>query len=173
MIDFKMPVLDFIRGERVLSALREGALNCCPGLLLLRDIHEPRADAAAFVGEFFAMLNDCFKSDEDLMLGASLYLEHGYGISPEVLKAAEAKAVRDGILPKGGYMTVREEIKEMGRQEGQRNKEKEVILNMLQEKLDASLIAKVTGLPEAEIVKFKNGGSKSAPPAGDQNGRAE
>ncbi len=35
MIDFKMLVLDFIRGERVLAALREGALNCCPGLLLL------------------------------------------------------------------------------------------------------------------------------------------
>ncbi len=173
MIDFKMLVLDFIRGERVLSALREGALNCCPGLLLLRDIHEPRADDAAFVDRFFASLNDCFKSDEDLMLGASLYLEHGYGISLAVLKAAEERAVRDGILPKGGYMNVREEIavrnRQEGRQEGRQEERRAVILNMLQKNLEIPFISEVTGLPEAEIIKFKNGEIKSPAPAGDQS----
>ena len=71
-------------------------------------------------------------------------------------------------------MTIREEIEERGIQKGRQNKEKEVILNMLQEKLDAALIAKVTGLPEAEIIKFKNGEIKnSQPKAGIQNGKAE
>ncbi len=96
----------------------------------------------------------------------------------EAWAEAEREAVRRGLLPKGGYMTIREEIEERGIQKGIRrgrqNKEKEVILNMLQEKLDAALIAKVTGLPEAEIIKFKNGEIKnSQPKAGIQNGKAE
>ena len=74
-------------------------------------------------------------------------------------------------------MNIREYIKEEGRQD----REKEVILNMLKEKFDISAISKAIGLPEAEIVKFKNGEFKSAPPASDQsqakasdqNGRAE
>ena len=43
-----------------------------------------------------------------------------------------------------------------GRQEGRQAREREVIFNMLQEKLDASLIAKVTGLPEKEVRRLKN-----------------
>ncbi len=70
-------------------------------------------------------------------------------------------------------MNIREYLKEEGRHEGRHEERQAVILKMLQEKLNASLIAKVTGLPEAEIIKFKNGGIKSAPPAVDQNGQAE
>ena len=78
-------------------------------------------------------------------------------------------------------MNVREEIAVRSRQEGRQEGHKEVALNMLKEKLDASLIAKVTGLPEAEIVKFKNGeikspasaGAQSHPKADNQNGKAE
>ena len=70
-------------------------------------------------------------------------------------------------------MNIREYIKEEGLQEGlqkgmragmQKGMQKgiqkghkEVALNMIQEDLDASLIAKVTGLPEREIRKLKNG----------------
>ena len=60
-----------------------------------------------------------------------------------------------------------------GLQKGRQEERREVIFNMLQEKLDASLIAKVTGLPEAEIIKFKNGKLKSHPKANAQNGKAE
>ena len=42
-------------------------------------------------------------------------------------------------------------------QQGRREKEQAVILNMLKEKADIAFISKVTGLPEQEIKKFKNG----------------
>ena len=44
-----------------------------------------------------------------------------------------------------------------GRQEGLQAGRQTVILNMLKEKLDLSVISKVTGLSEAEIKKLKNG----------------
>ena len=91
----------------------------------------------------------------------------------EAWAEAEREAVRRGLLEKGGYMTIQEEIKERGRQEGRQEGRlkgrqegrQEVILNMLQKELDASFISEVTGLPKAEIIKFKNGGIK--------NGKAE
>ena len=85
------------------------------------------------------------------MLNVVDYLFVGYKMKSEVWAEAEREAVRRGLLEKGGYMTIREEIA-AHRQEGRQARDREVILNMLQEKLDASLIAKVTGLPEAEII---------------------
>ena len=43
-----------------------------------------------------------------------------------------------------------------GRLEGRQERDKEVVLNMLQKKLDISVIAEITGLSEAEIKKLKN-----------------
>ena len=62
-------------------------------------------------------------------------------------------------------MDIQEEIKQrgvlegrkQGMQQGREEERRQVILNMLQNKLDISLITKVTGLPEAEIIKLKNG----------------
>ena len=62
-------------------------------------------------------------------------------------------------------MTIQEEIEERGRLKGRQEERQEVILNMLQKKLDAGLISEVTGMPKAEIIKFKNGELK--------NGKAE
>ena len=74
-------------------------------------------------------------------------------------------AYRTGFLTKGGIMNIREFIREKGRWEGWQEGEKEgrqderqqVILNMLKEKIDTSVISKVTGLSEKEIKKLKNG----------------
>ena len=44
-----------------------------------------------------------------------------------------------------------------GEQKGRQEKERQVIINMLQNKMDTSVICKATGLSEAEIKKFKNG----------------
>ncbi len=60
-----------------------------------------------------------------------------------------------------------------GRQEGRQEERRAVIFNMLQEKFDISAISRATGLPETEIIKFKNGKLKSQPKAGAQNGKAE
>ena len=77
----------------------------------------------------------------------------------------EGLLIREGILTRGGVMGIRELIKEQGRWEGRQEGIKEgiqkgqnqVILNMLQEKMDISFIAKVTGLSEKAIKKLKNG----------------
>ena len=83
-------------------------------------------------------------------------------------KKAEAWLIEQGFLTEGGVMNIREQMKEQmkeqiseqirenahweGRQEGLQ----EVILNMLKEKIDTSVISKVTGLSEKEIKKLQN-----------------
>ena len=60
-------------------------------------------------------------------------------------------------------MDIREDIKlegikegiKKGRQEGRRNRETEVVLNMLKNKIDISVISKVTGLSKEEIEKLR------------------
>ena len=130
---------------------------------------------------------------DDLALNVGSYFWSSIpGMTKELWEKLERDAVRRGIFSKGGFMNVREYMKEEARgevreeirrevreevrgevrgevrQEGRQEERQAVILNMLKEKLDASLIAKVTGLPEAEIIKFKNGEVKSS-----QNGQAE
>ena len=51
----------------------------------------------------------------------------------------------------------RQEGLQEGIQEGIHKGRQAVILNMLKEKLDLSVISKVTGLSEEEIKKLKNG----------------
>ena len=64
-----------------------------------------------------------------------------------------------------GRQEGRQEGLEKGLEKGRHEERQEVILNMLQAKTDVSFISKVTGLPKAEIIKFKNGKFK--------NGKAE
>ena len=47
--------------------------------------------------------------------------------------------------------------KEEGLQQGRQEERQQVVLNMLKKKADISFISEVTGLPEKEIKKFKNG----------------
>ena len=99
------------------------------------------------------------------------------GLSRQVWETAERVAVKKGLLAKGGYMNIKERFKEEGRLEGiqkgrlegiQKGIQKgrlegiqkgrlEVVRNMLDNKMDTSLIAKITGLPKKEIQKLKNG----------------
>ena len=51
-----------------------------------------------------------------------------------------------------GVLKGRQEGMQLGRQEERR----QVICNMLREKADISFISKVTGSPEAEIIKLKS-----------------
>ena len=51
----------------------------------------------------------------------------------------------------------REEGREEGRQKGRQERDKEVVLNMLKEKMDLAFICKVMGLSEKEVRNFKNG----------------
>ena len=65
----------------------------------------------------------------------------------EPLKEEREKGLRDG-LQKG----LRD-----GLQKGRKEERREVVFNMLQAKTDVSFISKVTGMPEREIRRLKNG----------------
>ena len=105
------------------------------------------------------------RQKKDLFAGLSNYLNKARGISFELLKKVEEKAIKEGILKKGGYMNFTEEIKKEAKQEGWQKGQKEgiqkgiqkVVLKMLQEKADISFVSKMTGLSEKEIKKLKNG----------------
>ena len=86
------------------------------------------------------------------------YLNDNTDLSLKVWKKAEKLLIEKGILKQGGLMQdVIETIEEKGRWKGRKEGRQEVILNMLKEKADISFISKVTGLPEKEIKKLKNG----------------
>ena len=94
----------------------------------------------------------------------SNYLNKARGISFELLKKVEKRAIKKGILKKGRYMNFTEEIKkeakqegwQKGQKEGWQKSQKEVILKMLQKKTDIAFISEVTGFSEKEIKKLKN-----------------
>ena len=50
-----------------------------------------------------------------------------------------------------------ERIREEGMQKGLQKGRQEVVLNLLKKDADISFISEVTGLPEKEIKKLKNG----------------
>ena len=94
------------------------------------------------------------------------YLRDNTKLDSKTWEQAEKLLIEAGVLKKGGLMQdVREIIKEKGRWEGERKgrkegrkeRDKEVVLNMLKEKINVSVISKVTGLAEKEIKKLKNG----------------
>ncbi len=84
-----------------------------------------------------------------------------FWLSFELWDKLEKEAIEKALLKKGGYMDIKEEIRLEGRwegrQEGRQEGREEVIRNMLREKVDLAVIAKVTGLPVREIKKLKNG----------------
>ena len=89
-------------------------------------------------------------------------MEHlkAMGLSSRLWKKLEREAVKKGLLTKGGYMGIREEIRTEARQEGWQKGlqagRQEVILNMLRKNTDISFISEVTELSEKEIKKLKN-----------------
>ena len=109
------------------------------------------------------------REKKDLTVGLFDYLHKAGKISFNLLKKVETEAVKKGILKKGGYMNFTEEIKKEaklegwqkgqkeGWQKGRQEEKRQVILKMLQKKSDISFISEVTGLPEREIKKLKNG----------------
>ena len=98
-----------------------------------------------------------------LILGMIRYLFQGgiKGVDKTLLEEFEKRGCIKGIIPEGGFMGPIELLKEEGRQEGlqkgRQEGQRELILKMLKEELDISLVSKVTGLSEEEIRKLKNG----------------
>ena len=76
-----------------------------------------------------------------------------------ILEEARADARQEGIQQglQQGIQQGRQQGIQQGLQQGIQQGRQQVILNMLKNKLDISIISEVTGLPEKEIKKLKNG----------------
>ena len=111
-----------------------------------------------FLFDFKDLLEDLEgERRKDTILQIYEYLEDNTGLEEKAWKKAEAWLIEQGFLTEGGVMNIREHIRENARWEGRQEEKQQVILNMLKEKIDTSVISKVTGLSEKEIKKIKNG----------------
>ena len=180
MLDFKLRLLDVHALESKLLESKEfkkskAILNIFRRIWSLKE-KMTEGKLVKVLSEFGSFT----KKDESLILSIAGYFG-SFGMTRKLWNKVEKRALKEGILKKGGFMDVRANIKEEGllegmkkglregrqegrqegrkegHQEGRQEGRQEVILNMLKEKADISFISKVTGLPEKEIKKLKNG----------------
>ncbi len=169
-LNFQVKILD-IHDKKVAQAIRSKAFKSRGFLSLLKRAWDLKADEKE-LKKLIRLFDNCKGKDLGLVIGNYVW-KVVPNMTKELWQRIEQQAVKWGIFPKGGYMNIREYIKEEGRlegrqkylqegmlagmQKGKQEKERQVIANMLKNKLGIPVICKVTGLSEAEIKKFKNG----------------
>ena len=160
-------------------------LKALPIWFILQNVHDiGRRDVA----EFFRLCGDLSERDRRFLgpRGLAYLMRHNPRWTAEALAEIERKTIKK----KGGIMTVsyyQEDLnkarqkgmqagmqkgrqegiqtgmqkgRQKGRQEGRQERDRELVSSMLQEDLDASLIAKVTGLSAKKIRRLKNGAAE-------------
>ncbi len=184
VLDYGMRVLD-THDPQVEKAIGDRDFKSRGFLSALKGVWSLKAEERG-LKEAVSLFDNWTGDREDLALSVGDYFWSSVpGMTKELWEKLEREAVSKGIFSKGGYMNIREYIKEEGRQEGRqegiqkgiqkgiqagiqegiqkgiqegkRNREREVILNMLRNNLDMPLICKVTGLSEEEIKKIQSG----------------
>ena len=160
MLDCGIRVLD-IRDLKIKRAIQNKNFKSRGFLNMLKEVWFLKPDAEQ-LKKALILFKNWHGDREDLTLAVGNYLRATVsGMNEKLLRELDQFAVEKGVFPKGGYMTDRELIKEEGRREGmQQGRQQElqaVVCNMLREKADMNFISKVTGLPEAEIIKLKAG----------------
>ena len=160
---------------KVQKALKDPNIQSRGALALLSKIWFLKKSVPELL-EFVSAFSGFSGKREDLILSAVDYLKSAGGVSVELWKKVEQLAIERSLLKRGGYMDIREEIKEVGiqegmqkglregmqkgrqegRQEGLQAGMQQVALNMLQSKFKFSVISEMTGLSEQEIKKLKN-----------------
>ena len=158
MLNYRLRLLD-THDPKVEKVLKNKNFKSRGFLNTLKKIWFLKADEA-LLGEAISLFDNWSGDRDDLMLNLGNYLWAAIpGMTKELWEAMERKAIKKGLFSRGGYMNIREYIKEEGVQEGiQKGRQEErqqVALNMLQEKTEIPFIAKVTGLSEEEIKKLK------------------
>ena len=130
------------------------------------------------LSEVLSLFNNWSGDRGDLLLSVGDYLWSVVpGMNKQLWGRLENRAVKEGIFNKGGYMDIKEHIKEEGRQEGWQKGRQEgwqkgrqegwqkgrqegqqaLILKLLDSGFDMQAICKGTGLSEEELKKIKNG----------------
>ena len=176
VLDYGMRVLD-THDPQAEKAIGDKSFKSRGFLSALKEVWSLKAEKKR-LKETVSLFDNWPGDKEDLALSLGDYLWSAVpGMTKELWEELEREAVSKGIFSKGGYMNIREYIKEEGRQEGiqkgmQEGRQKgrqegiqkgmqegrqQVVLNMLQKRLDTSLISEVTGLSEEEIKKLQNG----------------
>ena len=162
MLNFNMRVIN-TKDPKVRRFFKSKGSECWGFIRLLDEIWDIKNPDTEKVREiikdyFGELLKKATKRESrEVTLRVIKYLQSAGGLRKEVWKKAEEQLKMEGILKEGGYMNMLDHIKEEGRWKGRQERDQEVILNMLKEKADISFISKVTGLPEKEIKKLKNG----------------
>ena len=164
MLNYELRVLD-THEERVKKAIRDKGFKSRGFLNALQKVRTLKAEETC-LNEAVALFDNWPGDKDDLALSVGDYLWATVpGMTKDLWERVERTAVGKGIFSKGGYMNVKEYIREEARQEGlqqglqtgRRQERQQVVLNMLKEKIDIPSICKVTGLSEEEIKKLKNG----------------
>ena len=167
MLNYEVRLLD-THDSKIQNVLKDKNFKSRGFLNALKEIWSLKAEEDV-LNEAVSLFDNWTGDKGDLLLSLGDYFWASIpGMTEELWKKVESEAVKKGIFSKGGYMNIREHIKEEGRQEGRQEGiqkgqqegiqkgQKQVILNMLKEKADIAFISKVTGLSEKEIQKLKN-----------------
>ena len=129
-------------------------LNLMGKIWELEDSPEELKKAVALFGELSG-------ENEDFILYVLDYLESMKVVTNKSWRDLEKELVLEGTFKKGGFMDIREEIKERGRlegrQEGWQKGQQEIVSNMLKKSADIAFISEMTGLSVDAIKKLKNG----------------
>ena len=172
MLNFGLRVLDTHTSE-VAKAIEDRRFKSRGFLNALRRAWDLKADEEELKG--LISLFDTWTGDrgDNLILSLGDYL---WSVVPGMNKALwnslEHSAVKEGIFTKGGYMDVKEymreearqkarqevrqEVKQEAMQQGMQQGQKQLILKLLEGGLDFQSICKYTGFSKEELEKLKN-----------------
>ena len=157
MLNYRLRLLD-TSDKSLQRVFKSEGFKTGPVLSLLDKVWFLRENEAELREILFSLFK-VFRGEE-WILAVAKYLKSA-GVSIRTWDRLEREAIKRGLLKKGGYMDIREEIRMEGRQEGRMEGRQEglqkVVLNMLQKKADISFISEVTGLSKDEIRKLKKG----------------
>ena len=165
MLNYRPKIID-TKNPKVRKIYKDKKLRGYGVIKLLSDIWSIREKATAL------KLKNIRVELEDMLIGAteeereeielrfSGYVEENAKLDSKIWEEVESLLKKEGITNKEGgkpMESAKEIIKQQGIEEGIERGQNQVILNMLKEKLDMSVISKVTGLSEEEIKKLENG----------------
>ena len=165
MLNYNLRLLD-TSDKSLQNLFKSESFKTGPVLRLLDRVWSLRKNEAELREILFSLFK-VFRGEE-WILAVAKYLKSA-GVSIKIWDKLEKEAIKEGLLKKGGYMDIREEIRMEGRiegrqeglqkglQEGRQEGLQKVVLNMLQKSADISFISEMTGLSKEEIKKLKNG----------------
>ena len=168
MLNYGLRIID-TKDPKIRQALKGGKFKGYSVIKLLSEIWslKKKKPTVSQINNTFAECEEVWKglkgeARRTVELRILEYLKDNTKLDSKTWEEAEEQLIETGVLKQGGLMQdVREIIKEKGRWEGERKgrkeRDKEVVLNMLKEKINVSVISKVTGLSEEAIRKLKNG----------------